>query len=110
VPDASPVRGDGGNRPPPIPNVAPKIFSLIKTLTCKPKKYFSVNQRNCLSNLSYFSIWSRRLKHAARVAHVAHEDILCGPRCFLGTYYNLRCLVYFPVFESVRPSSEQVSF
>ena len=31
---------------PPIPKVAPKIFRLIKLLVCKPKKYFSANQRN----------------------------------------------------------------
>jgi len=24
------------------------VFSLIKYLKCKPKKYFSANQRNCL--------------------------------------------------------------
>jgi len=37
--------------PPPIPNVAPKIFRVIKVLIRKPKKYFSANQRHCLRNL-----------------------------------------------------------
>ena len=40
----------GGNAP-PIPNVAPKIFRVIKVLIRKPKKYFSANQRHCLRNL-----------------------------------------------------------
>jgi len=47
--------GRWGQLPPPIPKVAPKIFRLIK-LMCKPKKYFSANKRNCLRNLSYFSL------------------------------------------------------
>jgi len=44
-------RGKGGNCPPPIPNVAPKIFRVIKLLMRKPKKYFSANQWHCLRNL-----------------------------------------------------------
>ena len=34
---------------------APKILRLVKRLVCKPKKYFSAFQRNCLNNLSYFN-------------------------------------------------------
>ena len=45
------ARSQGGNVPPPIPNVAPKIFTVIKVLMRKPKKYFSANQRHCLRNL-----------------------------------------------------------
>jgi len=44
------ARSQGGNSP-PIPNVAPKIFRIIKVLMRKPKKYFSANQRHCLRNL-----------------------------------------------------------
>jgi len=43
--------GSGGNASPQIPNVAPKIFMVIKVLIRKPKKYFSANQRHCLRNL-----------------------------------------------------------
>jgi len=50
--------GDEGNFP-LIPEVAPKIFKLSK-----PKKYFSANQRNCLRNLSYFSLQSNLIKAA----------------------------------------------
>jgi len=52
--------GDGANN-----------FQLIKLLVCKPKKYFSANQRNCLNNLPDFSfklnlikaIWFTDLVH-----------------------------------------------
>jgi len=37
--------------PPPIPNVAPKIFRVIKVLMRKPKKYFGANQRHFLRKL-----------------------------------------------------------
>jgi len=52
------ARGPGvamGAIAPAILKVAPKIFRLIKLLVCKPKKYLSANQRNCLRNLSYFN-------------------------------------------------------
>jgi len=39
--------GNGGKIAPPIPNVEPKFFTLMKLLMGKPKKYFSANQRNC---------------------------------------------------------------
>jgi len=43
--------GNGGKIAPPIPNVEPKFFRLMKLLMCKPNKYFSANQRNCSRNL-----------------------------------------------------------
>jgi len=36
-----------GKIAPPIPNVEPKFFRLVKLLMGKPNKYFSANQRNC---------------------------------------------------------------
>jgi len=41
---------------PPIPNVAPKMFRVIKVLMRKPKKYFSANQRHCLRNLLHLPL------------------------------------------------------
>jgi len=43
--------GEIGAMTPPIPNVAPKFFRVIKVLMRRPKKYFSANQRHCLRNL-----------------------------------------------------------
>jgi len=34
----------------------------IKVFMCKPKKYFSANQGNCLRNLSYFAFYSNLTK------------------------------------------------
>jgi len=43
--------GNGGKIAPPIPNVEPNIFRLMKLSMRKPNKYFSANQRNCSRNL-----------------------------------------------------------
>jgi len=45
-----------GEITPPIPNVAPKMFWVIKLLMRKPKKYFSANQRHCLRNLLHLPL------------------------------------------------------
>jgi len=51
--DYDQARTQGGAMAPPIPNVAPKIFRVIKVLMRKPQKYFNANQRHFLRNLSH---------------------------------------------------------
>ena len=48
-------RGHGEIVPHLIPKVAPTIFRSIKRLMCKPKKWVSANQRNCLKKLFFFN-------------------------------------------------------
>jgi len=45
------TRHEARGKVPPIPNVAQKIFAVIKILMRKSKKYFSANQRHFLQNL-----------------------------------------------------------
>jgi len=47
---------------------------------------------------SCFVVLDQGLKHTARGPHVTHEDVLCGPRCFLVIFVWLSYLVYSPVF------------
>jgi len=81
-PQYTPAQARGGAMgtiAPPIPKVEPKMFRLVKLFMCKPKKYFSANQRNCFKTFRT-SAFSPRVSNTRPAGHMWLARTFCTAR------------------------------